>query len=44
MGFTFRDLAGSTMDDQGLAFGVIAEFCLLLFYQVTETVLDNYCE
>ena len=24
MGFTFRDLAGSTMEDQGLAFGIAA--------------------
>ncbi|MAC97012.1 MAG: hypothetical protein CL971_00980 [Euryarchaeota archaeon] len=28
MGFTFRDLAGSTMDNQGLAFGVIAGILL----------------
>ena len=28
MGFTFRDLAGSTMDDQGLAFGIIAGILL----------------
>ena len=24
MGFTFRDLAGSTLEEQGLAFGIIA--------------------
>ena len=24
MGFTFRDLAGSTLEEQGLAFGIVA--------------------